>query len=210
MRKAEAMRPLPYPCRTAGALLLGLLVAATAGCVRFGAEPPQRLLAIESTTRLEPGKSLDGPTERALFIEAPNAAKAIDTQRVAVRATPTGFAYVKKALWVDTPAQQFQALLSEIVSARTDRMVLDPAQYPARAGHVLHGDLLEFGIDAGRKEAVVTYDATLLAADGKTVRRQRFSASRPVSKVAADTVAPAISAAANEVAAAVADWIKAN
>jgi cholesterol transport system auxiliary component len=87
--------------------------------------------------------------------------------------------------------------------------VLDPGQYPAKAGHILHGELTEFGVDAASHSARVTYDASLLAPDGQTIRHQRFSASRPVATIDADSVAPAINQAANDVAAAVADWIKA-
>ncbi len=57
------------------------------------------------------------------------------------------------------------------------------------------------------KQAVSTYDASLLTPDGLIVRHQRFSASAPVADIDADKVAPAISKAANQVAGQVADWI---
>jgi cholesterol transport system auxiliary component len=175
--------------------------------VRIGSKPPERLLGIASDARIAPGTSQSAAPQSALFIESPGVPKTIATQRVAVRADATSYAYVKDALWADTPAHQFQSLLGETIAARTGRLVLDPGQYPAQVGQVLHGELIEFGIDARTGTAVVTYDASLLTPDGQTVRRQRFSASAPVSKIGADTVAPAISKAANDVAAAVADWI---
>ena len=135
--------------------------------------------------------------------------RAIATLRVAVRDSANSFAYVKDALWVDAPSRQFQGVLAETVRVRTGRLVLDPGQFLARRGQMLEGTLLEFGVDATRMHAVVTYDATLMTHDGQQVTRQRFSASVPVNRIDAANVAPAISQAANEVATAVADWVKA-
>ncbi|MCW2336413.1 cholesterol transport system auxiliary component [Sphingobium sp. B2D3A] len=188
------------------ALITGLLISA-AGCVKFGAEPPDRLLAIASTATVPAGVSASSASESALFIDVPNVPKALATPRVAVRENSTSFAYVKDAIWVDTPARQFQSLLSETIRSRSNILVLDPGQYLARTGYILNGDLVEFGIDATRREAVVTFDATMLSPDGLTVTRQRFTASAPVSRIDADGVAPAISAAANDVANAVATWV---
>jgi cholesterol transport system auxiliary component len=186
---------------------LGLILAGTAGCVRIGAKPPERLLSISTDARLAPGTDQSAEAQTALFVELPDVPKTIATQRVAVRASSTSYAYVPKALWVDTPARQFQSLLSETIAARTGRLVLDPGQYMAQSNQVLNGDLIEFGIDAATNRAVVTYDASLLATDGKTVRRQRFSATRPVRNISSDQVASPISEAANEVAGQVSDWL---
>ncbi len=193
--------------RTLGLAALGLLLASTAACVRLGNKPPEQLLAIASDARLAAGATQSGAAQSALFVERPDVPKAIQTQRVAVRASATSYAYVPKALWVDTPASQFQALLGETIAARTGRLVLDPGQYPAQIGQILHGELIEFGIDAPGNRAVVTFDASLLGQDGTTVRRQRFSATRPVARIEAGAVAAPISAAANEVATQVADWL---
>lgn len=194
--------------RNLGLATLGLALLATAGCVRLGTKPPARLLGIAAETSVEPGKAQSGPAQSALFVEVPDVPKAIDTQRVAVRADATSYAYVKKALWVDTPAHQFQSLLGETIAARTGRLVLDPSQYPAQTGQVLRGELIDFTVEAAHKRVVVTYDATLLAPDGQTIRHQRFSASRPLRRITGDTVASVMSEAANDVAAQVADWIK--
>lgn len=199
-KKSLACRAL----RIAGA---GLLLSTVAACVKIGSDPPQRLLGISSDARIAAGASLSATPQSALFVETPRVPRTISTQRVAVRADPTSYAYVKNALWADTPAHQFQALLGETIAARTGRLVLDPGQYPAQVGQILHGDLIDFGVDAPSGMAVVTYDASLLAPDGQTVRRQRFSATAPVSKIDADGVAPPISKAANDVAVQVADWL---
>lgn len=186
---------------------IGLLFAGTAACVKIGSNPPERLLGISSDARVAAGTNQSAAPQSALFVEAPRVPRTISTQRVAVRSDSTSYAYVKDALWADTPAHQFQALLSETIAAKTGRLVLDPSQYAAQAGQVLHGDLIDFGVDAGTGMAIVTYDASLLTPDGQTVRRQRFSATAPVGKIDAASVAPPISKAANEVAGQVADWI---
>jgi cholesterol transport system auxiliary component len=187
------------------ALIVALL--ASAGCVRIGTKPPSRLLTIASSSQVEAGVPASASRDEALFIDEPSVPQSLATPRVAVRATDTTMAYVADAVWVDTPSRQFQALLSETVRARSNILVLDPEQYLARAGRVLNGSLVEFGIDAARQQAVVTYDATMASPDGLKIKRQRFTASAPVSRIDADSVAPAISAAANQVAVAVSDWI---
>jgi cholesterol transport system auxiliary component len=201
------MLPRPAIYRTLRRAGTGLILVATAGCVQIGSKPPERLLGISADVRVPAGTSQSATPQSALFVEAPGVPRTISTQRVAVRANATSYAYVKNALWADTPAHQFQALLGETIAARTGRLVLDPRDYAATPGQVLHGELTEFGIDARSGTAVVTYDASLLTPDGQAVRRQRFSATAPVGKIDADSVAPAISRAANEVAAQVADWI---
>lgn len=193
--------------RTMRVVGTGLLVATAAACVRIGSPPPERLLSINSDARVAAGTNQSAASQAALFIESPRVPRTISTQRVAVRADPTSYAYVKNALWADTPAHQFQALLGETIAARTGRLVLDPGQFAAQGSQVLHGDLIDFSVDARSGMAVVTYDASLLTPDGQTVRRQRFTANAPVSKIDAATVAPSISKAANDVAVQVADWV---
>ncbi|MBO9576485.1 MAG: membrane integrity-associated transporter subunit PqiC [Sphingobium sp.] len=199
--------PGPALSRTLRFVALGLMLAGTSACVRIGAKPPEQLLSINAEARLAAGAPQSASAQSALFVELPDVPRTLATQRVAVRASANSFAYVPKALWADTPARQFQSLLGETIAARTGRLVLDPGQYLAQSSQILHGDLLEFGVDATGNKAVVTFDASLLAADGQTVRRQRFSASRPVSDIDADHVAGPISAAANEVATQIADWV---
>ena len=199
----------PAHRRLTGGFLIGVALVMTSGCVRIGTKPPERLLAITSQSAAPAGELLSGAIDQALFVDLPAVPRSIATLRVAVRSGENSFAYVKDALWVDLPSRQFQGMLAEAIRTRTGRLVLDPGQYLARRGQILEGNLLEFGIDAARRQAIVTYDASLMAHDGQSVIRQRFTANVPVSDINADTVAPAISEAANQVSAAVADWIKA-
>lgn len=195
--------------RMAGLLIATIAALLSTGCVRLGSKPPSTLLTITSQAVAPAGETLSAASQQALFVDLPVVPRAIATLRVAVRDSANSFAYVKDALWVDAPARQFQGVLAETVRVRTGRLVLDPGQFLARRGQMLEGNLLEFGVDATTMRAVVTYDATLMTPDGQQVTRQRFSAAVPVNRVDAASVAPAISQAANEVATAVADWIKA-
>jgi len=193
---------------------LGLAILAgtsllTTGCVRFGAKPPGQLFAISAQTRAPAGETLAADSAAALFVDMPVAPRAIANLRIAVRENDNSYAYIKKAVWVDTPARQFQGLLAETIRTRTGRLVLDPGQYLARRGQMLEGNLLEFGLDAGKKEAVVTYDASLMSVDGQRLTRQRFSHAVPVNEIDGEHAAPALSEAANQVAAQIADWLKA-
>lgn len=205
--KEAAVHPFCNKRRVALSGLAMLALVTTSGCVRLGSKAPERLLTIASESAAPVGVAASSPGDSALFIEEPSVPKSLATLRVAVQDGPTSIAYVKDALWVDTPARQFRALLGETIRAGSGRLVLDPAQFPARHGSVLQGDLIIFGLDAQRNVAVVTFDATMLAPDGQTLMSQRFTASRPVRYIEADSVAPAISAAANEVAKAVAEWV---
>ena len=186
---------------------ISLLLGGTAACVKIGSNPPERLLGVSADARVAAGINQSAAPQSALFVETPRVPRTISTQRVAVRSDATSYAYVKDALWADTPAHQFQALLGETIAAKTGRLVLDPGQYATQGSQVLHGDLIDFGIDARNGSAIVTYDASLLTPDGQMLRRQRFSATAPVGKIDASSVAPPINRAANEVAAQVADWV---
>ena len=189
-------------------LIILALAAATAGCVSFGGKAPPRLLTIASDAKAPAGVTSTTPSASAIFVDQPSVPKALATPRVAVRESSTAFAYVKDAIWVDLPARQFQSLLAETIRVRSNRLVLDPDQYLASSGHILKGNLTEFGVDASTNQAVVTYDASIRSPNGETVTHQRFTASVPIGKVGADTVASPINQAANQVAIAVADWIK--
>lgn len=193
--------------KTAGAGLIAALLL-TGGCVRFGTKPPNRLLGLTSSSSMAAGQVVIGTSKSAITVLTPVIARSIGTPRVAVVDSSGSFAYVKDALWVDTPDKLFQGLLSEAIAVRTGKLVLNPGQFIAEPSGQLLGQLIAFGIDAGNKQAVVTYDANLLAPDGSAISKQRFSATAPIGKINATTVAPAISKAANSVAEQVADWIK--
>jgi cholesterol transport system auxiliary component len=118
---------------------------------------------------------------------------------------PTQVQYLTGPVWVGKPNELFRQLLSETLAARTGWTVLDPAVYTQVQGMVLGGELLRFGYDPARGEAVVVFEASL-ARPGQGVTTNRFEARAPAAAADAATVAAALNVAANQVAGQVADW----
>ena len=189
--------------------VLALCVVAT-GCVKFGSKPPAQLLAISATASPQAGQTVSSAGRPVLAVFAPDVPRKIDTLRIAVQADATSVAYVEKAQWAEPPRQMFRRVLGDTIAADGTIFVADGEQSAILKGRRLAGSLVEFGIDARTREAVVTYDATLTSATPGEAMRQRFTARVPVRKIEADRVAGPISEAANKVAADVAAWVRAN
>lgn len=203
--------PVPRPSK---ALLPKALLAITlplslalSGCVSFGAaSPPDALLTLNADSALTTGKSRDATTSRALVVSLPKAPRILQTTRVPVQVDDISVAYVQQAVWADQPARLFQALVTETVQARTDRLVLAIEDAQSRETTILSGTLANFGYDARSGEVVVTYDAVRREREG-AVSTRRFEERVPVSVVEAGPVGAALNKAANRVAIALADWI---
>lgn len=187
--------------------ILALLAPALlAGCISFGAEPPPSLLTLTPSSEIPEGNRQTAAASRSITIAVPSTPQEIATNRVPVQATPTSLAYVADAQWVERPSRLFARLLSDTVTARTGRIVLDPRQFQLDPGVRLTGELRKFGIDAATNTAVVVYDAAL-ARDGGQVEKRRFEATAPVATIDAASAGIGLNTAANQVAAQVADWI---
>ncbi|MEA1085216.1 ABC-type transport auxiliary lipoprotein family protein [Sphingomonas sp. CD22] len=190
-----------------------LLLAAAlplAGCISFGAKPPPSLLTLDAISAPAVGADQNSAKTRSITIQVPATPTAIAGGRVPVQATPTTIAYVKDALWAEPPARLFARLLSDTVSARSNMVVLSTVQSIGDPSATLAGELRRFGLDATTREAVVTYDASLVRAGKETVEKRRFEARVPVTAIDAATAGPAISQAANQVAVEVATWVAAS
>lgn len=190
--------------RTAMAALA--LVTLATGC-SLGGKPPRTLLTLYPAAQVAAGTGRTAAAGETMTVAVPTAPAALATVRVPVYASGPAIAYVKGVAWNDTPAKLLQAILSETIAAQTGRVVLDVKQTIADPGTRLTGQLVQFGIDATRNEAVVTYDAALFR-DGGAVSTRRFEARRPVATVEATTVGTPLTEAANDVAAQVAKWIR--
>ncbi len=191
-------------------LLLPLaLVAALplAGCISFAAKPPPSLLTLASQASVPVGQDQNSATTKAITIHVPVVPESLATQRVPVQASPTAIAYVKGALWAEPPARLFARLMADTVTARTGRVVLSNAQASVDPGARLSGELRAFGLDATQRQAVVIFDASLIRVNMTTVEKQRFEARVPVAAIDPQNAATGISAAANQVAQQVADWV---
>lgn len=188
-------------------LLISLALLPLAGCVSFGAKPPESLLSLTATEQVAVGQAQSSAGARTVSIQVPAVPQALANNRIPVQASATDIAYVKDAQWVEPPARQFARLLSDTVTARTGRVVLSGAQSLADPGARLAGELRMFGVDAATSAAVVTYDAALVRDEGGALEKRRFEARLPVSAIEPAPVGAALNQAANQVASEVADWI---
>lgn len=186
-------------------LTLAATAALLSGCISFAPEPPPSLMTLTAEQQLAAGASRSAAPGDAITIVEPLLPAELATQRVPVRTSDTALAYLVDALWVETPDTLFQRLLSEVVAARTGRIVLDPAQFNADPGTRVTGELREFGLDARTREVVIVYDATISTAAG--VRTRRFEAREPVAAEDPQSVAVALNRAANRIAVEFSDWV---
>jgi cholesterol transport system auxiliary component len=185
-----------------------LLLLPLAACIRFGAEPPPALLTLAPAAPVAAGPAQSSATARSITVQVPVVPQELAVTRVPVQSSDTSIAYVKDAVWVEPPARLFARLVSDTLTSRAGMVVLSSRQGFTDPGTQLSGELRNFGVDATRSEAVVTFDATLQRPNATTFEKRRFEARAPLTTIDATTVGPAINRAANEVAAAVADWAK--
>jgi len=191
----------------AGRLSLLFFVLTLSGCVSFGGKPPKTLLTLTPEASLPAGSARSGAEGSTLVVLTPGTPAIIANNRIAVRSNGNDVAYLVNANWADAPAKLFADLLSETIAAKTSRTVIDRRQYAAAPGARLGGELLEFGVDATARKAVVRYDAVLMPGDGKPLLTHRFEASAPASPDNVQAAVRALNEAANQVAAQVADWV---
>ena len=190
------------------ALLPALLLAVPlAGCISFGAKPPPSYLTLDAAVSLPVGETQSSASAATITIAVPVVAQELATQRLPVYAGGTAIAYVKNAMWVEQPARLFARLVSDTVTSRTGRVVLSSRQSQLDPGAQLTGELRRFGVDETSSEAVVTFDGSLMRGADTVFEKRRFEARVPVAKIDAELIGPALSQAANQVAAQVADWV---
>jgi cholesterol transport system auxiliary component len=182
-------------------------LVALAGCVSFGSTPPPFLMALSPDQQVESGSSRAAAMGQAITIQRPEVPQKLITNRLPVQTGETTIAYLTNALWVDTPNELLRALMSEVLAARSGRVVLDPATYSADPGTVIRGQLHDFGLDARTNEAVIVYDATITDENG--IRTRRFEQRESVFSQDAQTVAQALNRAANRMAVEFSDWVTA-
>lgn len=188
---------------------IALIIAATAlsGCVSFGAKPPASLLTITSAEQRAADSERNAAAGEAITVSVPIVPLALANTRVSVADGSTSVAYIKDAVWTEPPARLFQRVLSETIAAKTGKVVLDPRQFSLDPGIIVSGQLMQFGIDARRNEAVIVYEAAVSRDRGQQVRTRRFEARVPVSEIAPLPAGAALNTAANRIAGEVAAWV---
>jgi cholesterol transport system auxiliary component len=186
------------------ALIAAAAALALGGC--FGGSAPSELLTLRAEQTRPVGTTRSAAAGEAITIAEPTVPASLQTTRVPVYVAPQTIQYLRGAFWADDPSELFRAVIAETVSATTNRVVLEPGQFSQDPGTRLTGQLLMFGLDSDRMEAVVLYDA-VLSRGRDTVATNRFEARVPVAAADSASVAPALNTAANQVATQVAQWI---
>lgn len=194
--RAKAFRTLPA--------LAGL--AMLAGCISFGKEPPESLLALTPTAEAPAGSVTTGSAEGALAILVPDAPARLDVVRVPVQVDDANIAYLKDAVWVDKPARLFRGLLAETIRTRSNRVVIDSDDPALTARTQLRGVLRDFGYDARTSSVVVRFDA-IRETERDGIVTRRFESVIPGVTPEAGPVGEALNRAANDVAGQVAEWV---
>lgn len=181
--------------------------ALLAGCVSFGAKPPETLLTLRAENAAPAGAVIDGRPQAALAVFEPTAPRKLDVTRVPVAVSDSSLAYLKDAQWVEKPSRLFQRLLAETIRARGNRLVIDSGDALYSATDRLSGQLIELGYDASLRSVVMRYDAVQHLSDG-SLRTRRFEHVVPNIEPDVASVGPALNQAANNVAGQVSAWVQ--
>jgi cholesterol transport system auxiliary component len=187
-------------------LLLAALALLPLSACFGGAKAPAQLLTLTAAQTRAPGTARSAQEGHVITVTVPAVPQEVAASRIPVYVSPTSVQYLKDSQWVGKPNELFRQLLSETLAARTGWTVVDPSVYTQVQGMVLGGQILRFGFDPNRMEAVVEFEASL-ARPQQAVTTNRFEARVPVSAAEAGTVAAGLNQAANQVAGQVADWV---
>lgn len=185
------------------------LALALPGCISLGGKPPESLLTLSPAARAPAGPGAAVGANRPVIALVPFDTPAkLDVLRVPVAVSDTELAYLQEAYWVEKPARLFRQLVGETIRARGAAMVVDGNDVATLATVTLQGTLIDMGFDASTSEAVVRFDAVRIDKDGAVTTR-RFEAREGGVTPDARSVGAGLNAAANKVAAEVADWVAA-
>lgn len=192
------------------ALLLALAVVSGCGpLVQFGGAGarPDTLYTLSAPPPAASASAGQQPIDqaKAVTIDVPTIASAMQTVRVPVQVSDTMIQYLRGAQWAEQPNRLFQRLLAGVMAGH-GVPVIDQRASGHVAGNRLSGQLLAFGLETrGPYRVVVRYDATLVTPAGihqrPFVREAAVGSSNPVEVMAA------LDMVANQVAADVALWV---
>ena len=185
------------------------LALALSGCISLGGEPPESLLTLSPAARAPAGPGVAADASRPVIAVMPFDTPAkLDVLRVPVAVSDTELAYLQEAFWVEKPARLFRQMVGETIRAKGAAMVVDGNEIASMPTVTLQGTLIDMGFDATTSEAVVRFDAVRIAKDGAVATR-RFEAREGGVTADARSVGAGLNAAANKVAAEVAEWVAA-
>ncbi|QDH34104.1 ABC-type transport auxiliary lipoprotein family protein [Porphyrobacter sp. YT40] len=187
-------------------ILVAPLLAALAGCISLGGEPPESLLTLSPEARAPAGPGASGADRPVIAVLGIDTPAKLDVLRVPVAVSDTELAYLQEAFWVEKPARLFRRLVGETIRARGNAMVVDGDDVATLATVSLRGTLIDLGYDAQTSSAVVRFDAVRIGREGAVTTR-RFEARETGVPAEARAVGAALNAASNRVAGEVADWV---
>jgi cholesterol transport system auxiliary component len=183
-----------------------LLALTLSGCISLGGKAPKMLIGLTADQSPAAGALPSGPQADALVVLDPEAGRKLDVLRIPVQVDDARIAYLTDVTWVERPARLFRQLIAETIRSRGKRLVLEAGDEGVSAKTTLGGRLVDMGYDARSQSAVVRYDA--IRSDGKgAIQVRRFEAEVPGVSATAESIAPALNRAANQVAKEVADWV---
>lgn len=191
--------------RLTGLAMVPVLALLASGCLGGGSAPAEHL-TLTSVLAVPPGTERNAASGESVAVLSPTVPREVSARRIPVYVDPITIEYMVNATWIEAPPELFRRLLSETIATRTGRLVIDPNNFAAEANVTISGQLLRFGFEPARMEAVVVYEAAQTRR-GRPLQTRRFEARVPVTAQTAAAVAPALNQASNQVAAEVADWI---
>jgi cholesterol transport system auxiliary component len=177
------------------------------GCISFGPKAPKTLLTMTASAEVPVNAVRTTSAVNTVLILTPTAVAAVATTRIPVYDGASTLAYVADGAWNEAPTRALQRILSETVTARTTRIVLDPRQFGASPAMRLSGQLQRFGIDPVQMTAVIVFDAQL-SRGADLIETRRFEARAPLAAITAPQAGAALNRAANDLSGQVADWLK--
>jgi len=169
-----------------------LLAASLGACSALLPKSPDTIHDLTAPADVAGG----GGTSAQLLIPEPSATKALDTERIAAKPTPTEYAYLPQAVWADRLPRLLQARLLETFQ-ETGRI---------RAGLPGQGLLIDYQvvIDVRAFEytaagALVAFHVKLLNdKNGTVVATRSFSATAPVASTGNEAIVAGLDAAMDE------------
>ncbi len=179
---------------------------ALGGCISFGPKAPKTLLTMTTSATVPVNAVRTATASNTLLILTPTATAAVATTRIPVYDGSSTLAYVADGAWNELPTRALQRVLSETVTAKTSKIVLDPRQFGASPAMRLSGQLQRFGIEPAQMTAVIVFDAQL-SREADRVETRRFEARAPLGAITGVESGVALNRAANDLAGQVADWV---
>jgi cholesterol transport system auxiliary component len=178
------------------------------GCISLGGTPPESLLTLSPQARAPVGPGVSEGARPVIAVLTFDTPAKLDVLRVPVAVSDTELAYLQDAYWVEKPARLFRRMVGETIRAKGTAMVVDGDDVASMPTVTLQGTLIDMGFDAASSSAVVRFDAVRIAKDGAITTR-RFEARESGVTADARSVGAGLNAAANRVAAEVAEWVAA-